>query len=140
MSYQTLIIVGRLGKDPKLKYTASGQAVTNFNVATDRQYSIGDGQTIHETTWFRITVWGRQAENCNAFLRKGQQVLVEGRLTPDENGNPRTWSRQDGTPGASYEVTAATVRFLSPRNDEGGDAPDEATTPANGPVPDDIPF
>lgn len=140
MSYQTLIIVGRLGKDPELKHTPSGQAVTNFNVATDRQYSTGDGQTTHETTWFRVTVWGRQAENCNAFLRKGQQVLVEGRLTPDENGNPRTWSRQDGTPGASYEVTAATVRFLSPRNDEGRDAPDEATTPANAPVPDDIPF
>ena len=140
MSYHTLIIVGRLGKDPELKYTPSGQAVTNFNVATDRQYSTGDGQPVRETTWFRVTVWGRQAENCNAFLRKGRMVLVEGRLTPDETGNPRTWTRQDGAAAASYEMTAATVRFLSPRGDENGDDPNEDNNPAGEPVPDDVPF
>lgn len=100
-----------------MRYTPSGQAVTNFSVASNRSYTGSDGQKVDETTWFRITTWGKQAETCNQYLNKGSKVLVEGRLTPDENGGPRIWEGNDG-PRASYEVTAATVRFLSGRSDE----------------------
>jgi single-strand DNA-binding protein len=109
--FHTLILAGRLGRDPEMRYTPGGQAVTNFNVATNREYSKNE-ERIKETTWFRITAWGKLAETCNEYLRKGSQVLVEGRLNPDESGNPRTWEKNDGTVAASFEVTAATVRFL----------------------------
>jgi single-strand DNA-binding protein len=116
--YHTIIIVGNLGKDPEMRYLPSGQAVTSFNVATNRQYTGSDGQPVKETIWFRVSVWGKQAESSNQYLKKGSKVLVEGRLTPDPaTGGPRLWTRQDGTAAASFEVTAATVRFLSSRGD-----------------------
>jgi len=118
--YHTIIIVGNLGRDPEMRYTPSGQAVTNFSLASNRTYTGKDGQRVKETVWFRITVWGKQAESTNNFLQKGAKVLVEGRLNPDENGSPRIWNRQDGTPAASFEVTASTVRFLDSRG--GGEA------------------
>src|SRR3972149_5148080 len=112
--YHTIIIVGNLGKDPEMRFTPSGQAVTSFNVATSRQYTDGKGQKVKETIWFRVSVWGNQAETCNEYLRKGSKVLVEGRLTADAaTGGPRVFTRQDGTTGASFEVSASTVRFLS---------------------------
>ncbi len=107
--YHTIIIVGNLGRDPEMRYTPSGQAVTSFSVASSRQYTGANGQKVKETIWFRISAWGKQAEICNTYLRKGSKVLVEGRLVPDSNGNPRIWTRQDGTSGASYEVSASTV-------------------------------
>lgn len=117
--YQTIILVGNLGRDPEMRYTPSGQAVTNFSVATNRQYTGSDGQLVKETTWFRISTWGKTAENCNQFLKKGSKVLVEGRLIPDAGtGGPRVWNRQDGTPSASFEVNAQTVRFLSTRGED----------------------
>jgi len=119
MSYHTIIVVGRLGRDPELRFTPSGQAVCNMSVATDHSYTNRDGQRVSQTTWFRVTVWGKQAETVNQYLAKGRQVLVEGRLSADENGGPRIWTRQDGTSAASYEITASTVRFLGGR----GDAP-----------------
>jgi single-strand DNA-binding protein len=138
--YHTIIIVGNLGRDPEMRYTPSGQAVTNFSVATNRQYTASNGETVKETIWFRISAWGRTAEVTNQYLRKGSRVLVEGRMTPDNaTGGPRIWNRQDGSPAASYEVTANIVRFLSTRTeDEGGyyDSP-EAGSPA---AEDEIPF
>ncbi len=120
--YHTIIIVGNLGRDPEMRYTPSGQAVTTLSVASNRQYTGSDGQPVKETIWFRVSAWGKQAETCNQYLRKGSKVLVEGRLNPDANGGPRIWTAQDGTPRASFEVTAGTVRFLSSRaeGDEGG--------------------
>ena len=87
---------------------------------------------VKETIWFRVSVWGKQAESTNQYLKKGSKVLVEGRLTPDPaTGGPKIWTRQDGTAGATFEVNAATVRFLSSRGD--GDAfqggPDAAPAP-----------
>ena len=113
--YQRLILVGNLGSDPEQRFTPNGDPVTSFSVATSRKYGDKD-----ETTWFRVTVWGKQAESCATYLHKGSKVLVEGRLRPDANGNPTTFQRKDGTWGASYEVTAEAVRFLTPKN---GDAP-----------------
>jgi single-strand DNA-binding protein len=116
--YQTIILIGNLGKDPEMRITPSGQPVTTLSVATNRRYHNTEGQPVKETTWFRITVWGRQAEACNEFLHKGGKVLVEGRLTPDpETGSPRVWE-SNGKFGATYEVTASTVRFLSGRDDQ----------------------
>ena len=116
--YHTIIIVGNLGKEPEMRYTPSGQAVTSFSVASSRQYTSNNGQQVKETIWFRVSAWGKQAETCNQYLHKGSKVLVEGRLNADPNtGGPRIWNRQDGTPGASFEVTANTVRFLSPRGE-----------------------
>ena len=118
--YQRLIIVGNLGNDPELRYTPSGQAVTNLSVATNRKWTGNDGQTHEETVWFRVSVWGKQAETVNQYLSKGSKVLVEGRLTPDkENGGPRVYQAQDGKWRASYEMMADIVRFLSSRG-EGG--------------------
>jgi single-strand DNA-binding protein len=128
--YHTIIIVGNLGKDPEMRYTPNGQAVTNLNVATSRQYSDASGQQVKETIWFRISVWGKQAESCNQYLKKGSKVLVEGRLIPDQStGGPRVFKRQDGSAGSSFEVNASTVRFLSSKGEteegasfHGGDA------------------
>lgn len=112
--YQKVIIVGRLGQDPEMRYTPSGQPVTTFGVATDRRWTDQSGEQQQETTWFRVSVWGKQAEACNQYLTKGQQVLVEGRLRPDPaTGGPRIWTGNDGVTRASYELTAWTVRFLA---------------------------
>jgi single-strand DNA-binding protein len=117
--YHTIIIAGNLGGDPEMRYTPSGQAVTNFSVATNRQYTASNGEQVKETTWFRISTWGKTAEVCNQYLRKGRSVLVEGRLNSDPaTGGPRTFQRRDGTYGASYEVTASTVRFISSRSED----------------------
>ncbi|MFZ6029756.1 MAG: single-stranded DNA-binding protein [Chloroflexota bacterium] len=117
--YHTIILVGNLGRDPEMRYTPSGQAVTNFSVAASRKYSDANGQLVDETTWFRISCWGKQAESCNQYLKKGNKVLVEGRLAPDpKTGGPRLWQGKNGA-GAAYEVTANTVRFLSGRGDNG---------------------
>jgi|GEM_PF-125552 len=140
--YHTLIIVGNVGKDPEMRYTPSGQAVTSFSVATNRQYTTGNGEQIKETVWFRVTTWGKQAEICNQYVKKGMKVLVEGRLTPDKTtGGPRIWTKQDGSAGASFEVTAGTVRFLSARGEGAGEMPISGSVEsAEVPAEDDIPF
>jgi single-strand DNA-binding protein len=140
--YHTIIIAGNVGKDPEMRYTPSGQAVTSFSVATNRQYTTGNGEQVKETIWFRISTWGKTAEICNQYVKKGSKVLVEGRLTPDKNtGGPRIWTKQDGSAGASFEVTASTVRFLSSRGEGGGDMPMHGGMEgAEIPPEDDIPF
>lgn len=115
--WHTIIIVGNVGRDPEMRYTPSGQAVTSFSVATSRQYSGSNGQQVKETIWFRISAWGKLAETCSQYLHKGSKVLIEGRLQPDDKGNPRTFQRTDGTTGANFEVTAQTVRFLSSKGE-----------------------
>jgi single-strand DNA-binding protein len=144
--FQTIILAGNLGRDPEMRYTPSGQPVTSFSVATNRQYTNNSGETVKETMWFRISVWGKMAETCNQYLKKGSKVLVEGRLTADAaTGGPRIWNSQDGSPRASFEVNAQTVRFLSSRGETegggmGGSSPtsDEGMAPAGDEA--DIPF
>src|SRR5512143_3880081 len=117
--YQQTVIVGNLGRDPEMRHTANGTPVTSLNVATNRRYTGNDGQVVKETTWFRVSVFGKQAEACAQYLKKGSSVLVEGRLQSDpKSGGPRVFNRQDGTTGASFEIFANTVRFMSGR--EGG--------------------
>lgn len=128
--YQKLIIIGNLGRDPEMRFTPDGNPVTQINVATSRRYKDND-----ETTWFRVSVWGKQAESVNQYLQKGSKVLVEGRLFPDANGGPRVFQKKDGTWAASYEVTAETVRFLSARGETSG-SPSSMDDAGD----DDIPF
>jgi single-strand DNA-binding protein len=139
--YQKITIVGNLGRDPEMRYLPSGQAVTNISVAANRNYTDSSGQRVKETIWFRVSVWGAQAESVNQYLQQGSRVLVEGRLRPDpETGNPRIWTRSDGTPGANFEVTAQRVVFLSTREEDQAfqsSAPGSMEEPVD---EDDIPF
>ena len=141
--YQKIILMGNLGRDPEMRYLPDGTAVTNFNVAVNYSYTDQrSGQQVDETTWFRVSAWGRMAETTNQYLSKGRQVFVEGRLLSDPaTGGPRTFTRQDGTPGASFEVRASTIKFIGGRDAAtdvaggdsfGGGAPAEEE--------DDIPF
>ena len=116
--YQKIIIVGNLGRDPEMRYTPDGTPVTTLSVATNRKWTNQDGTPGEETTWFRVTAWRRTAETAAKYLSKGRQVLIEGRLKPDpQTGGPKIWQRRDGTAGASYEVTADTIRFLGQRGE-----------------------
>jgi len=115
--FHTVIIAGNLGRDPEMRYLPNGTPVTNFSVASNRRWTGQDGEVKEETIWFRVSAFGRLAETCNQYLSKGRQVLVEGRLRPDERGGPRTWTGQDGTVRASFEVVAQVVRFLGRRDE-----------------------
>jgi single-strand DNA-binding protein len=126
-SLSKVILVGNLGSDPEMRYTPSGKAVTSFRMATNRRYTTSAGESKEETDWFRVSVWGKQAEQVNQFLSKGRQVYVEGRF------HARNWEGQDGQMRTSLEVTADRVLFL------GKQAP--ASLPEEGEVePEDLPF
>lgn len=139
--YQHITLVGNLGRDPELRYTPAGQPVTDLSVATKEVWRDQAGEKQDRTTWWKVSVWGKQAENCNQFLAKGSRVLVEGTLRGDESGNPRTYQKKDGTTGSSFEMTAKEVRFLSAKNgsDDGGGAAAPAATKV-GVTMDDLPF
>ena len=129
--FHTIIIVGNVGRDPEMRYTPSGAAVTSFSVATSRNYK-SQGQTIKETIWFRVTCWGRQAEIASNYVKKGQKVLVEGRLVADASGNPRTYTRSDGTIGTSFEITASNLQLLSSRAESEGGYNNNGYSQSNG--------
>ena len=100
-------IIGHLGKDPESRFTPTGQNVTNFSVATTHAYTSKDGEKVKETIWFRVETWGKLAEVCGQWLKKGSLVEVEGRVKPI-----RIFTKQDGTADAQLEVVAASVLFL----------------------------
>lgn len=118
-----MCIIGNLGADPEMRYTASGQAVTNFRMAVNQRVLISEGVWEPRAQWFKVTVWGKQAEACNQYLKSGSKVGVDvGRFTFDlDNGSPKLFTRGDGSTGANYEVTADTVRFLDPRPEGAGE-------------------
>jgi single-strand DNA-binding protein len=113
-------------------------------VATNRQYTSSNGEKVKETTWFRVSVFGRQAETTNQYLKSGSRVLVEGRLTADkQSGGPRIWQRQDGSSAASFEIFAERVVFLTPRGEADGGAGEAyqgAPAEPDSAVEDEIPF
>lgn len=123
MSFNKIIIVGNLGRDPELRYTPQGSAVCNFSMATNEKRRDKSGELQDITTWFRITLWGRQAENASKYLNKGSSVYIEGRLKLDE------WVDRDGNQRQTLDVTATDMQFISggARIDEmsGGDKTDE---------------
>jgi single-strand DNA-binding protein len=141
MSYQKIIIVGNLGRDPEMRYTPDGTPVTSFSIATNRRWTNSDGSQGEETVWFRVTVWRKQAEIAAKYLAKGRQVMVEGRMTPDKTtGGPRVWTGQDGTPRASFEVTADRIIFLGGRTEGQFDEGEAGAADQNFVAEDDIPF
>lgn len=121
MSFNKIIIVGNLGRDPELRYTPQGSAVCNFSMATNekRRDKSGDLQDI--TTWFRVTLWNKQAETASKYLQKGSQVYIEGRLKLDE------WTDRDGNTRQTLDVTATDMQFISGgRGDDFGDSGDDS--------------
>jgi single-strand DNA-binding protein len=106
MSVNKAILIGNLGSDPEVRYTQSGTAVGNFNVATNEKWTDQNGQRQERTEWHRVVVWGKQAEICKQYLTKGRQVYVEGRITY------RQWQDNQGQKRDSTEIVAQTVRFL----------------------------
>jgi single-strand DNA-binding protein len=126
-SLNKIMLIGNVGSDPEMRYTPNGKAVTSFRMATNRRYTTPDGESREETEWFRVSVWGKQAESCNQFLSKGRRVYVEGRL------HSRSWEGQDGQMRTSLEVSANRVIFLERA------AP--ASLPEEGELePEDLPF
>lgn len=112
-SVNKVILIGRLGKDPELKYTPGGQAVANFSIATDEGYKDKNtGQKVDKTEWHNIVAWRQSAEFCGKYLVKGNMVYIEGRL------QTRKWQAQDGTDRYSTEVVADRVQSLSPKNEQ----------------------
>ncbi|MFP3897893.1 MAG: single-stranded DNA-binding protein [Dehalococcoidia bacterium] len=105
-SLNKIMLIGNVGSDPEMRYTPNGKAVTSFRMATNYRYVGSDGERKDETEWFRVSVWGKQAESCNQFLSKGRRVYVEGRL------RSRSWEGQDGQMRTSLEVSANRVIFL----------------------------
>jgi single-strand DNA-binding protein len=141
MSYQKIIIVGNLGRDPEMRYTPDGTPVTSFSIATNRRWTNTDGSPGEETVWFRVTAWRRQAETAAKYLTKGSQVMIEGRMTPDKaTGGPRVWTGQDGTPRASFEVNANRIIFLSGRTEKQYAEDEGVSADQNFVAEDDIPF
>ena len=112
--YLSCLIVGNLGAAPEMRYTQNGTAVVNFRMAVNQRYPAGNNTWEVAAQWFKVTVWGKQAEACNAYLQTGSKVLVDiERFNFDPaTGAPELFERSDGTNGANYEVTARTVRFL----------------------------
>jgi single-strand DNA-binding protein len=120
-----VMIIGNLGRDPELRYTASGQAVCDFSVATSETYTDRDGQKQERTEWHRVVVWARQAENCKRFLSKGSKVFVEGRL------QTRDWEDKSGNKRSTTEIVAQNVQFLSSKGSPGGGGFDEPPPPTD---------
>lgn len=112
-------IIGRLGKDPELKYSATGTPICNFNVATDESYKDKDGQKVERTEWHRIVCYQKLAENCGKFLDKGSLVFIDGSLTT------RKWQDQQGQDRYTTEIKAHSVQFLDRKNAADGQ---QATT------------
>lgn len=126
-SLNKIMLIGNVGSDPEMRYTPNGKAVTSFRMATNYRYMGSDGERKEETEWFRVSVWGKQAESCNQFLSKGRRVYVEGRL------HSRSWEGQDGQMRTSLEVSANRVIFL--------DRVAPASLPEEGELePEDLPF
>lgn len=116
--YHKITLVGNLGRDPEMRYLGTGSPVTNFSLATSEKWTGQDGQRQERTIWFRVSVFGKQAEHVNNYLKKGRKALVEGTLVADpKTGNPRIWTGQDGEPRTSFEVRAIAVKFLDSRED-----------------------
>jgi single-strand DNA-binding protein len=109
------MIIGNLGRDPEMRYTPSGQAVTQFTVAVNRNYKDAQGERQEETEWFRVVAWGQQAEFSAEYLRKGAKVYIEGRI------QTRQWESQDGQKRYTTELVANTIQNLErrPREDAG---------------------
>ncbi len=131
--YQSITLVGNLGKDPETRNLASGSSVTSFNMAVSKKWTGQDGTQQERTIWFRISAWNKLGITAQTYLHKGSKVLVIGELE-----EPHTYET-NGEHRASLEVTAQTVRFLDSRGDKEESAPVKESAP-NPVIQQDIPF
>lgn len=115
MSVNKAILVGRLGRDPEVRYTSGGQGVCNFTMATDESYKDRNGETQKRTEWHRIVLWGKLAEIAQKYLKKGSLVYIEGRI------QTRQWDDQrSGQKRQTTEIVGNTMKMLGSRGDSGG--------------------
>jgi single-strand DNA-binding protein len=139
-SLNKVYLVGNLTKDPEIRFVPSGQAVCNLRMATNRKYKDGKGEWKEEVTFVGVEVWGKSAEACGEYLKKGSPLLVEGRLKLKE------WTAQDGQKRSMIEVVSERVQFLGKKDElPAGSGQDQADPPAPTDTPppagdDDIPF
>ena len=145
-SLNKVMIIGNLGSDPEVRYLESGQAVANFNIATNRTYKTKEGEKREEVEWHRIVLWGRTAEIAEKYVKKGQTVYIEGRL------RTRQWKDQNGNDRYTTEIVGDTMTMLSSQRDDNQSY--QANTPAqtsetaipnpapttNDDIVDDLPF
>jgi single-strand DNA-binding protein len=131
MGVNKVILIGRLGRDPELKYTPNGQAVTNFTLATDRSWTGSDGQKNRVTTWHNIVAWGKQAEIIKEYMSKGREIYIEGRI------DNRSYDDKEGNKRYVSEVVVESFQFIGSRGDtsggqgQGPDMPGNQTSPAD---------
>jgi len=134
VSLNKILIIGNLGTDPEMRYTANGNPVTSFRVAANRTYTTAQGEKRDETEWFTIVTWNQLAERCNQFLTKGQKIYVEGRLKSE------SWTGNDGQVRFRNEITAGQVLFLD-RGPSAGTTPETGPeTPLKGDTVEDLPW
>ncbi len=130
-SLNRVMLLGRVGRDPEVRYTGSGRAVTTFTLATSHKWKDQDGSEQERTEWHRIVAWGRLGEICGEYLGKGKQVYVEGRI------QSRDWEDQDGNKRTTFEIIASDLILLGgPSADQGsrseGHAPKSSGTAPKG--------
>ncbi|MSQ15247.1 MAG: single-stranded DNA-binding protein [Dehalococcoidia bacterium] len=130
MDLNKVMIIGNVGREPEMRFTANGTAVTTFTVAVNRVGGGQDNERREETEWFRIVTWEKLAENCNQYVSKGKRLYVEGRL------QTRSWEGNDGQKRYTTELVASNVIFLD-RRDPSGAAGEEVSEDIE---PDDLPF
>jgi single-strand DNA-binding protein len=135
-----MMIIGNVGKNPEMRFSPSGSAVTNFSVAVNNSYtSKATNEKITETEWFNVVTWGKLAEICNQYLVKGKSIYVEGRL------KTRSWDGNDGQKKYRTEIIASQIQFLGSRP-TGATAPEDSTLPKDtipeeGDIePEELPF
>ena len=134
MSVNKAILIGKLGKDPEINYTANGTAVCKFSLATDENYKDRDGNRQSKTEWHNIVVWGKLAEVCERWLSKGKQVYIEGKITTNK------WQDRDGNTRYTTEIVANNMTMLGSKSDVGSSGggqqyqPQQPTQPAAQPA------
>ncbi len=132
------ILIGRLGKDPEVRYTPDGTMVTNFNLATDEQWKDKSGEKVQKTEWHRIVTFGKLAEICGNYLVKGKLIFVEGRI------QTRSWEDKDGVKRFTTEIIASNMQMLDSKAQSKADDSSLEASPASsnnaGTPTDDVPF
>jgi len=113
-----VLLIGRLGNDPEVRYTSNGGAVANFNLATNESWTDKAGQKQERTEWHRVVIWGKLGELCGQYLSKGRQAFVEGRL------QTREWNDKEGHKRYTTEIVAQNVQFLGAPSEKSGGQPD----------------
>ena len=146
MSLNKAMLIGRLGKDPELRYTKSGNAVANFSLATDESYKDSQGNRQERTEWHSVVAWGKLADFVQNYLKKGREVYIEGRI------QTRDYTDKENIKRYKTEIVAVNIRFVGPRPDgargggsEEGGGPSRGGPPSQPPpndefIEDDIPF